>query len=404
VKVLVTHPGRQHSHQAALALERAGMLAGYWAGVPCLPEHGRLVPRGLWRRLVRYAPVPLPLERVRWHPGTPAVRRLGDRLLPRPVAFWMDYLACRRFDRWAARRLARLRPDAVVACEISALSTFEAAKRLGIATLLDAPSLHHRAQDRLHGFAEPARLHRRIALVKDAEIALADHVLTVSELARQSYVEGGVEADGVHSVTLGVDTDLFAPAGEVRRGSAAGVTFLFPGAMVRRKGFDVLLDAFARVRDAVPGARLVVAGPRRDETGRLGSPPPAGVVLLGPLSQADFAVELRSADCLVLPSRNDSFGMAVVEALASGLPVVVSEMVGAKDLVVEGSTGWVVPADDAAALAGRMLACARNRGALSGMRQACCETAARATWPTYHERFAALVRSLLAARHGRAAA
>ena len=71
-------------------------------------------------------------------------------------------------------------------------TTFRKAKRLGMPTILDAAATHHRTQDRFHGFAEPPALHRRITAVKDAEIALADHVLVVSELARRSYLEAGV--------------------------------------------------------------------------------------------------------------------------------------------------------------------------------------------------------------------
>src|SRR6185436_6341426 len=104
--VLVTHPGRQHSHQAALALQKAGLLAGYWAGVPSLAEHGRLVPRALWRRLVAYAPVPLDPARVRWAPWVPGLRRLGDRL-PGGATREADFAVCRLFDRWVARRLPR---------------------------------------------------------------------------------------------------------------------------------------------------------------------------------------------------------------------------------------------------------------------------------------------------------
>jgi glycosyltransferase involved in cell wall biosynthesis len=374
------------------------MLAGYWAGVPCLPRHGRLVPRPLWSRFVRYAPVPLPAERVRWFPWAPVLRRLGERLLPRGAALRVDFAACRLFDRWAARRLGRHRPGAVLACEISALATFRKAKRLGIATLLDAPSLHHREQDRLHGFAEPAALHRRIVAVKEAEIALADHVLTVSALARESYLLAGLPPERVHAVALGADPELFAPEPGGRREAPDGVTFLFPGAMIRRKGFDLLLAAFAAVRREEAGARLVVTGPLADETGRLGDPPPPGVTLAGPLSQADFAAALARADCLVLPSRNDSFGMAVVEALAAGVPVVVSDMVGARELVEEGKNGWVVPAGDAGALGARLLACARDRQALAAMREACRRSAAEATWPAYHRRFAALLGDLLADR------
>ena len=90
MKVLVTHPGRQHSHQAALALEKAGLLAGYWAGVPASGFR-------------RYAPVPLDPARTVWFPWTPALR--PDRA---PAA---DFAACRLFDRWAARRLGQVRGD-----------------------------------------------------------------------------------------------------------------------------------------------------------------------------------------------------------------------------------------------------------------------------------------------------
>ncbi len=57
------------------------------------------------------------------------------------------------------------------------------------------------------------------------------------------------------------------------------------------------------------------------------------------MPQPQLAAELRRADVLVLPSRNDSYAMVVAEALASGTPVIVSEMVGAKDLVTEGTNG-----------------------------------------------------------------
>ncbi|HEV2856130.1 MAG TPA: glycosyltransferase family 4 protein [Thermoanaerobaculia bacterium] len=365
MKVLVTHPGRQHSHQAALALEKAGMLAGYWAGVPAAG----------WRR---YGPVPLDPRRTRWFPWTPALRRIGPRA---------DFAACRLFDRWAARRLGKAGAQAVIACEISALETFRAAKRLGIAALLDAPSIHHAAQDRLHGTADSPGLHRRIVAVKDAEIALADHVLTVSELARRTYLDAGVPPEKVHAVPLGADLELFSPGG-ARSGP---VTFLFAGATIRRKGFDLLMAAFERVRAEAPGVRLRIVGSRGD-LGHLLDP---HVDFLGPRTQPELAAELRRADVLVLPSRNDSYAMVVAEALASGTPALVSEMVGAKDLVAEGKTGWIVPVEDVAALAGRMAWCAAHPEEVRALGPACRRAAERATWPAYHGRLAELVVGIL---------
>ena len=366
MKVLVTHPGRQHSHQAALALEKAGMLAGYWAGVPASG----------WRR---YGPVPLDPRITRWFPWTPALRQIGPRA---------DFAACRLFDRWAARRLGRSGATAVIACEISALAIFREAKKLGMMTLLDAPSIHHAAQDRLHGTADSPRLHRRIVAVKDAEIALADHILTVSELARRTYLDAGVPPEKVHAVPLGADLELFSPDGMEKSGP---LTFLFAGATIRRKGFDLLIQAFERVRAEVPGVRLRIAGSRGD-LGHLLNP---NVDFLGPRTQPELAAELRRADVLVLPSRNDSYAMVVAEALASGTPALVSEMVGAKDLVAEGKTGWIVPVEDVAALAERMAWCAGHPEKVRGMGPECRRAAKGATWPAYHRRLAELVVRIL---------
>ena len=391
MKVLVTHPGRQHSHHVALALEEAEMLAGYWAGVPAVAEQAWRVPGFLRGTFARYAPIVLPPARARWFPWTPAIRRTGDSWLPSGGAAWTDFAACRLFDRWAARELAGIEAEAVIACEISALSIFRAARRRGMTTILDAPSIHHAAQDRLHGTTDPPNLHQRIVRIKDEEIALADHVLTVSELARQTYRDAGVPVEKVHAVPLGADLGLFSSDGGAKSGD---LTFLFAGATIRRKGFDLLLEAFDRVAAAEPDTRLRIVGPRGDLGRLLDGRSGDRVAFLGPRPQTELAAEMRRAEVLVLPSRNDSYGMVVAEALASGTPALVSEMVGAKDLVTEGKTGWILAVEDLEALSDRMAWCARHPEAVRAMGPDCRRAAETATWPAYHRRFAELVRGL----------
>jgi glycosyltransferase involved in cell wall biosynthesis len=393
-RVLVTHPGRQHSHRAALALHRAGRLAGYWSGVPSLERHRGMVPSALWRRFVRYAPIELPEAVTRTATWVPAMRRLSDRF-PGPIAMRIDLAACRAFDGWVARGLTRptLAASAVLACEISALSTFRRAAGSGWVKLLDAPSIHHSAQDRLHPSGESPAVARRVRDVKDEEIALADAIVTVSELARSTYLDAGVSAEKVVAVPLGAELALFdRPRASTRSGECR---FLFAGAAIPRKGFDLLVEAFQRlVAESVP-FHLRLVGPQGSQSRLIERLPVDSWSSAGPVPQERLAVELSNADCLVLPSRNDSYGMVVAEALAAGVPAIVSNMVGAAELIGEGIDGWVVPNGNVGALADRLRACSIDPELPRGMREACRGKSRAATWEAYEARLLATLTPIL---------
>ncbi len=214
-------------------------------------------------------------------------------------------------------------------------------------------------------------------------------------MARDSYVDGGVPPERVHAVELGADLELFeAPAAPP---NGAACVFLFCGAMLHRKGFDLLLAAF-RALGPDAGARLWIAGPRGDASAALDGVPDARIAWLGALSQQRLAEAMRDADCLVLPSRHDSYGMVVAEGLACGLPAIVSETVGAKTLIEKERTGWIVPTGDAAALGQRLRWCTEHLTALRAMRPDCRRAALSATWEAYHGRLVALLQELLRGR------
>jgi len=117
-----------------------------------------------------------------------------------------------------------------------------------------------------------------------------------------------------------------------------------------QKGIDVAVRAFARVREEHPDAHLVVLGegserPRLEELARS-----TGVPLHLPGRVPDVAAWLRRADVLLHPVRWEGFGLAVLEAMLAALPVVASRVSSLPELVVDGETGLLVPADDPQAL------------------------------------------------------
>ena len=117
--------------------------------------------------------------------------------------------------------------------------------------------------------------------------------------------------------------------------------------------------------------------------------------MLPPVAQAGLPDMYRGADCFVLPSRHDSFGMAVLEAMACGLPAIVSEMVGASEAIEEGRNGWTVPLADVPALTRRMAWCVENRAALAAMRPAARAAAERYSWERYGETLMAAMAGIL---------
>jgi len=235
-------------------------------------------------------------------------------------------------------------------------------------------------------------VHRRINARKDAEIELADHILTVSELARESYLDAGVPPGRVTAVPMGADLSDFSQDGEGRNKQSGPFTFLFAGHAGRLKGVDIFLRASACLVQSGEHHRVQFAGGRDKELFEGSNAP---VEQLGYLDHSSLADAFRNADCLVLPSRFDSFGRVVVEAMATGLPVLLSEHVGAKEVITEGETGWVVPAEDTEALAERMRWCIEHPEQVRAMRDACVETAQDYSWAVYRERVTEVLASVV---------
>jgi glycosyltransferase involved in cell wall biosynthesis len=210
-----------------------------------------------------------------------------------------------------------------------------------------------------------------------------DSVLAPTSTVARTLVERGVTPhERVWS--RGVDTNHFTP---LRRREALRETHLGDGELLLlsvsrlspEKRLDLLLDAVALSRESVPGLRLVIAGdgPAREQ---LEAAAPEGVRLLGELGGADLADLYASADIFCFPSTTDTFGQVLLEAGASGLPVVAAAAGGALDLVRPGVTGVLVAPDRSDALAAAIVELAGSEHVRRRLGAAGREAALERTW------------------------
>jgi glycosyltransferase involved in cell wall biosynthesis len=130
------------------------------------------------------------------------------------------------------------------------------------------------------------------------------------------------------------------------------------GRVVAKKGFDLLIDAFAEIAAAYPDVGLVIGGDGAARAGLVEQARSLGlsdrIALPGSLSRAQVTWAMQNAGMFVLPSRIEPFGIVVLEALQARLPVVVSSRGGAGEIIRDGHEGLVVDPFDRKALAGTM--------------------------------------------------
>lgn len=175
----------------------------------------------------------------------------------------------------------------------------------------------------------------------------AAHICTRSELVRASLLEDyGMPPDRVSAVGGGVNFRCLPENHSQRSGGPP--TALFIGQDFHRKGGDLLLHAFAMARAGVPDARLLMVCNDAIPTAL----PLDGITIIrGNMSRTKISELYRAADLFVLPSRLETWGDVLLEAMAHGLPCIGVRGEAMEEIVVDGETGLLVPPEDPRALA-----------------------------------------------------
>lgn len=295
---------------------------------------------------------------------------LGDadkRLLEvcRPVArIWILGQSGPDQDRlvpcwWRLRRVIRQFRPHVVHARSTGVWSDAACATLGTSTQLVLG---------FHGLTDLNEIAWRRRLVNRWSAGCADAVVAVSrESARMMEKEWAIPAGRVLAISNGVDLDRYHPACGSEESHAArrmiGLTardlvVTCVANLMPIKSIDVLLRAWRQVSMAAPCSKLLLIGegPMRNELERLTGDLRCGGTVRFVGHREDIPALLRLSDAFVLPSRYEACSNAILEAMATGLPVIACRTGGNPDLVEHGRTGWLVPPGQSDQLAEALLA------------------------------------------------
>lgn len=325
------------------------------------------------------------------------------RVVRVPLLWWTFEGAPRLFEAWAATALRRYLGELDVLYAVHSKTgchAVAASRALGLPVLVKLACSGEIGD--LAALSREPDARRLRALLHDA-----DRVLCLSNELELEALAAGLARERLARVKNGVDLVRFRPEGpkaalpelaapgEVRR------LILAVGRLDQQKRLDVLLRAFARVLAKVPGARLALAGEGplaqelRELTRTLGLE--GKVAFLG--ARDDVPDLLRAAEAFVLASESEGLSNALLEALASGVPVVASAIAANRELVMDEREGLLVPVGDVDELAAALERLLLDRALAARLGAAGRELALEHDHPRVVERHRALFAEV--ARAGR---
>lgn len=331
-------------------------------------------------------------------PDSAATRRVNSVPVLRRLRDWGTFFSDSHFDRYVAGRItkARIFQGVTGQCEES----LKAAKTQGCRTLLDVVTMHiddfGAQQDReCLKFQVRPSIHPRHRQKMRAEYERADVIRVMSERAKQTFVERGTPADRVVVIPPPVNLDEFPVASF----SGPKFTVSFVGLIEPWKGFHYLVEAFNALE--APDSELVLWGGSGTRSvsrylhEQISRNPR---IMLKPVEvrQFGYGEVYAKSSVLVHPSLADGFGYVVAEAMASGLPVIVTSKTGASDLIVDGQNGYIVPPRDSEAIRDRLAHLATNPSLLRDMGAAARETASSLTFEKFRGRYVSCLQALAA--------
>ncbi len=412
LKVIVAHPGKQHSFQLATGLNRDGMLFKYITTVydkknSILMKATRffLSDNDKKRAFGRRCEGLRDEQVVQFCQLRSMVTLLLVRLdKSRKIYNAWNQLVANSFSRKVANYAIRNKVDAVIMYDSSAEKCFEILEKRApqIKRILDAScanrafvkQIYEEDMQRSPLWAKTLKSEKEFlwkypldGYVHEGQLATG--ILAASNFVKRSYTVYGVDANRIHIVPYGVDVSNFQPIAPTKHEE---IRFIFVGGVRQMKGISYLLEAFTKLHAEFPMTQLEIVGDCHISDNLL-KPYKDIVLFSGYLLHNEVAERLHQADVFVFPSLADGFGLAGIEAMGSGLPMIVSDNSGISDIITD-ECSFVVRTGDCTALYEKMRFFCQNPEYIQKMGAVARKVAKSCTWENYYQNIQIAVKDI----------
>lgn len=214
---------------------------------------------------------------------------------------------------------------------------------------------------------------------RDYEVA--DYIITPSNFSKQTFVDQGIDPKKLVVIPYGCETKLFYPTTRKYDGK---FRVIYVGNVCVRKGAHYLLEAFNEITN--PDIELLIIGKVEKELEEMMANVKNNVKHIKYVPNNKLNKYYGQSDVFILPSLSDSFSLATLEAMSAGVPVIVSENVGAKDFVNDGENGYIIPIRDSVSIKNKIEYLYNNKDKCKEMGNEAYDTIKENSWDYYKVR------------------
>lgn len=290
-------------------------------------------------------------------------------------------------DLWVSSKLKRLKPSVFIGSEKSSINSFLIAKKYGAILVLDLAGNHINVIESLResfpfycNSTGSNSLFKKIKKIKIKEYEIADKILVLSRFVKNNFIKNGFPPSKIYIVNIGFDPKRFVHKTFYNSITSNPLRIIYIGIITKRKGIHLMSQVAKNLQNRA--IEWVFVGTKDDAYCCIHNL--QNCIHVPFLEHEQLVLQLHASDLFVFPSYSDSWGMAVIEAMACGLPVIVSENTGAKDAVTN-DCGFIIPIDDADALADKVLYFYNNRTEIERMGRNASKEAQKYTWDNYYK-------------------